>query len=134
MNNILKNANKKAKIRQSFLLLVFAGSVLIVLGIIGYRSYYNKSIINSIKDIKTLSTEEALKDPIIAVIDTLYELPEESSVTVGTIANIKALQSKQKYFEKAKNGDILLIYPDKTIIYDPINKTLVDVATVKLMK
>lgn len=98
------------------------------------KSSYNNSITSAIKEAKTLKTEEALKEEVIAEINKLYELPTDTEVTIGTITNIEELKSKQKYFEKGKNGDLLLIYPDKTIIYDPVNKIVVDVAGAKLFK
>lgn len=107
---------------------------LIVLGVTLYNVSYNNSIRSSLKDSRTLKTEEAIKEATVSAINQLYELPTDSDVTIGTITNIEELKNKQKYFEKAKNGDLLLIYPDKTIIYDPVNKTVVDVANVKLMK
>lgn len=126
----MKIVSRKFKI----IIILFIVIIVVIISRSLYNNRYNNSIKTSLKDAKTLKTEEALKESMVSEINKLYELPADTEVIVGTITNIEELKSKQKYFEKAKNGDLLLIYPDKTIIYDPVTKTVVDVVGVRLLK
>lgn len=126
-------SNRKRKSLKKFIILVFTGAIVILVILIN-NSLYNKSIKSALKDSKAVKTEEALKETIISEVNQLFELPKDEEVIIGTIQNIDELENKQEYFNKAKNGDLLLIYPDMTIIYDPKTKTIVDIAKVRLMK
>lgn len=136
MSSALNNTNKKAKIRQSFLLLVFAGGVLLAAGMVLYRSFYNNSIRSALEKTQTIKAEEIPGNKELEEVNKLITLPFDTSEAVyfGTIKNIGSLKSKKDFFKKAKNGDLLIVYPDQTIIYDPVNKFVVDIAKVRLMK
>ncbi len=46
---------------------------------------------------------------------------------IATVANIDNLVKQQPFFKGAKNGDRVLIYPDKVIVYDEQNDIIVNV-------
>lgn len=70
---------------------------------------------------------------LIAEIGKLIDLPKAENPTVATISDITKL-SNQPFFQKAKNGDKVLIYPvaKKAILYDPVLKKVLEVASVNI--
>jgi len=72
-------------------------------------------------------TAEKKQASIIAKVSQLIELPSTENPTIATVSDITKLKG-QSFFQNAKNGDILLIYPkaNEAILYDPAaNKILV---------
>ena len=45
------------------------------------------------------------------------------------IIDIKSLQAKSPIFKKAYLHDLVILQPDKTIIFDPLTKTVRDVSS-----
>lgn len=50
---------------------------------------------------------------------------------VITVSNVDTLKKSQPFFSQAQNGNKLLIYSNKVIIYDPIGDRIIDVAYIK---
>jgi len=113
--------------------LIIALLILFVL----YRIYvfwHNQQILGSLNNVQTFSHDQALHQKPLVQVNQLFTLPTDTDVTVGNIADVKSLASNQSFFKKARSGDMLLIYPNMTVIYDPVNKYIVDVSEVKLLK
>jgi hypothetical protein len=66
---------------------------------------------------------------IVAEVGKLLILPTDEEPTIATISDASKLQN-QAFFANAKNGDKVLIYnkAGKAILYDPVNKIIVEVA------
>lgn len=108
-----------------------AGAVLIILLAVGGFLYFknqsapnpNQSAQNQQEEVKKL-TEEVGK---------LMELPSGETPTLATVADISQLQN-QPFFQKAKNGDKVLIYSNAklAILYDPKAKKIINVAPINV--
>ncbi len=57
-------------------------------------------------------------------------LPEETPQIVA-ITNVDSLKKQQVFFALAQNGDQLLVYPSKVILYRPSTDQVVDVAQIR---
>lgn len=107
--------------------------VIIVLTILVGGGYYfyqtqkEQTQINSQVDAK-----EETKN-LIAKVGSLIELPTGEDPTVATVTDTTKLQ-EQSFFQKAKNGDKVLIYTGakKAILYDPIANKIIDVAPINI--
>jgi hypothetical protein len=58
-------------------------------------------------------------------------LPDEEP-KVLPLTNIDLLKKEQPFFSQAKNGDVLLIYSQKVILYDPATDRVVDIAQIRI--
>ncbi len=69
---------------------------------------------------------------LVMEVGKLMELPSEDP-TVATVTDISRLKD-QTFFQKAKNGDKVLIYTQakKAILYDPNLKKIIDVAPLNI--
>ncbi|MFO0703373.1 MAG: hypothetical protein U0525_01460 [Patescibacteria group bacterium] len=53
-----------------------------------------------------------------------------STPTIGTVTDVEKLKQKSSFFRDAKNGDKVLIYPDKAIIYDLAQDKIINVGVI----
>lgn len=66
---------------------------------------------------------------IVAEVGKLIKLPEGEVPSIATISDIAKLK-EQPFFQNGKNGNILLVYnkASKAILYDPVEKRVIEVA------
>lgn len=88
-------------------------------------------------------TQQLLKSPnqnaeqevssTVEEVGKLIVLPEGERPQVATVSDVNKLKSQQ-FFANAKNGDRVLIYAkaQKAILYDPIQKKIVEVGPINL--
>lgn len=122
---------------QRFIIL---GVVIAVLGLIaaGYFFLQYSKAQKQIQDLKTnpANTQQVANDEIKLLVDQvgkLIELPAGEQPSVATITDVEKLK-EQVFFQKAKNGDKIIIYPNakKAILYDPVAGKVIDVAPVSI--
>ena len=52
--------------------------------------------------------------------------------TVATIVDVNALRARNDFYKNAKNGDYLIVTPNRAILYDPNRDMIIDVVPVQL--
>jgi len=57
-------------------------------------------------------------------------LPENLPQLIN-VTNVDSIKKDQPFFKNARNGNKLLIYPNKVIIYDPVRDIIIDIAYLK---
>lgn len=89
------------------------------------------------QEVRFLSTSQGQQelnkkevDKVVEAVGKLIILPTDQQPTVATIQDVVALAKEQPFFNGAENGDKLLFYPDKAIIYSVKNDKLVNVGPV----
>lgn len=72
-------------------------------------------------------------EKIIEQVSRLIDLPEDETPTIATISDKEKL-ANQPFFDKAKEGDKLLIFTGskKAILYDPKRQKIIDVTTINV--
>ncbi len=70
---------------------------------------------------------------VVAEVGKLIDLPTGEDPTVATVTDITKLKD-QPFFQKAKNGDKVLIYAQakKAILYDPKAKKVIDIVPLNI--
>lgn len=103
-------------------------SILLVmaLGSVGYMYYhyiYNTAERASARELQSIASE----------VGRLMILPEGEEPTLATVTD-KGKLAEQPFFQKAENGDKILIYTNhgRAILYRPSTKKIVDVTTVNI--
>ena len=106
--------------------------ILLILVLLFYKNKpLNKETTTSLpktfkESVVTPQSPEVVKKSIQEV-DGLIEIPDKSKAKVIEIIDIKSLQAKSPIFKKAYLHDLVILQPDKTIIFDPLTKTVRDV-------
>lgn len=105
--------------------MVLTTLLLMALSVAGYFYYQYRQTaqVASAKEIEDLSQE----------IGAVMMLPEGETPTLATVTDREKL-AEQAFFEKAENGDKVLIYSQsgRAILYRPSTKKIVDVTTVNV--
>src|SRR3989344_8306870 len=75
---------------------------------------------------------QELAKQIIAEVRALIDLPEDIEPTVATIIDIDTLRAKNPFYNKAENGDHLIVTPERAVLYSSRRKKIIDVVPVQL--
>jgi len=81
--------------------------------------------------------EEQNREAAKQVVDRvrrLYDLPATIEPTVATIVDVDALRKENAFYNKAENGDNLVITQDRAILYRPSQDKIIDVVPVQLQQ
>ena len=111
----------------ALLLLIVLILLTVVLGIFLYSKYSGNEL-GSLVASEQKSIDD--KDELITKVGKLIKLPNETP-DVATVTDVELLQN-QSIFRNAQNGDKVLIYEDKAIIYRPDLNKLINVGPVYL--
>jgi hypothetical protein len=120
---IVSRVLKKPLFLIPVILIVFAA------GVIFY--FNNKSSVLGTSDLPDITKKnEAEAKKIIEEVGKLTLLPDETP-TVATVADVATLQ-KQPFFEKAQNGDKVLIFEKakRAILYRPSTNRIIEIGPV----
>ena len=60
------------------------------------------------------------------------QLSTDVEPTVATIVNVEELRKRNPFYNKAENGDNLVVTTDRAILYDPDHDIILDVIPVQL--
>ena len=71
---------------------------------------------------------------IVEKVKRLYTLPTDVDPTVATIVDVEQLRSRNSFYNKAKNGDHLIVTNDRAILYDPVADKIIDVVPVQIQQ
>ncbi len=75
--------------------------------------------------------QEVAKQVVVKV-RRLFVIPEGVDPTVATIVDVAQLRSRNAFYNKAKNGDHLIVTSDRAILYDPVADKIIDVVPVQI--
>ena len=107
--------------------------VILLSGFVWYYMQYQKAqqqliSLSSVQGQQELNQEEI--DKILEGVSKHILLPTEEVPTIATIEDAAALAAQQNFFKDAQNGDKVLIFSDRAIIYSPDRDLLVNVGPV----
>lgn len=69
---------------------------------------------------------------IVARVRKHIDLSSDTEPTVATIVDVKKLQQKNPFYNKAKNGDYLIITTTRAVLYAPDKDLILDVVPVQI--
>jgi len=111
--------------------LIFGLTLIIVIVLILAGAWYYFDYSKS-KTEEPIAGEENLT-ALIEQVGRHIVLDEEEAPMIATIQDADALAEQQAFYSGARDGDKLLIYPTRAIIYDPIRDILVNVGPIQLL-
>jgi len=136
-NSVVQTAVKpkgKKNTKNKGLVVTLTVLVLLLISALGYTGYL-------LYESKNMSAEEAAKvagayqekemEVILEKVGRHLLLPEDEQAELGTVLNVEALQEEYpEFYKNAKNGDKLLFYPDRAILYDLTNDIILNIAPI----
>lgn len=107
--------------------------VLALVGIAGYSSYQLSKIKGDIAKANDPEYQKQFVEKqsklITEEVAKIMELPD-GTPQIATVSDADTLKKNQPFFEKAQNGDQVLIYPNEAILYRPSTHKIINVAPV----
>lgn len=71
---------------------------------------------------------------VLESVRKLMDVPNDPEPTVATIVDVDALREASPFYNKAENGDHLIITETRAILYDPDRGIILDVVPVRIDK
>jgi hypothetical protein len=103
----------------------------ITAGVVGYVKYSDAQKKLAVLQMQLAQLPTSAGDEeVVARVASHFVLPEEQPKVV-TITDADTLKIEQPFFAKAKNGDKLLVYSQKVILYSPVLDKIVEIAQIK---
>lgn len=110
----------------------FAGLVLLVVVAVGGYYAWHSNV--SSGDLGSLTAGQKLSDnqvtQLIARISKFLVVPGDEQPSITVISEADKLAQQQAFYKDAKDGQVLLVYSNRAIIYDPEANKLVNVGPI----
>ncbi len=71
---------------------------------------------------------------VVAQLRKLYDIPTDIEPTVATIVDVTTLRARNAFYNKAKNGDYLVVTTDRAILFDAAKNVIIDVVPVQIQQ
>jgi hypothetical protein len=113
--------------------LIIALAVVVVVvagGWWAWRSQSAGSLANLANDPTAKLTDGQVQD-LVAQIGKFMVVPSDEKPSVVVLRDTATLAQQQPFYRGAKDGDILVIYSNRAIIYDPKDQKLVNVGPIQ---
>jgi hypothetical protein len=124
--------DEKQFIKASVVTLVIIG--LIVTAGFSYKLYADTQAKVVLKDnVSGQKGSDTSDQSVINLVGKHIVLPNETPKVV-TVKDVETLRKSEPFFNNATNGDKLLVYQNKVVLYSLILDKVVEVATIKLNK
>lgn len=82
-------------------------------------------------DANSAENQQRAKE-IVAMVQKHLDIDTTVEPTVATIVDVKKLQAQNPFYNKAKNGDFLIVTPTRAILYDAAADVIIDVVPVQI--
>lgn len=69
---------------------------------------------------------------VVEQVRRLIDISVDVTPTVATIVDVLKLRAQNSFYEKAENGDFLVVTPTRAILFDPDRNVIIDVVPVQL--
>jgi hypothetical protein len=117
------------------LLIIIGGIILLSIGGMGYTYSLYRETKLQLEETKKAespvqSSQPANDQTTINAVEKHILLPNETPKVV-TLSDVETLKKTQPFFLKASNGDKILVYTDKVILYSTFLDRILDIAYIK---
>lgn len=140
--NTVSAPRKKSKrvmgLRPLTLLLILA---VVIIGVLFTRSEMKRRSLEQsfektsqeLQQVKqsTENSGQAAADHVLQNARMLMDIPNDPAPTVATITDVDALRKTNEFYNKAQNGDNLIITANRAILYSPTKNIIIDVVPVQ---
>ncbi len=120
--------------KNPLIVVIIALLLILLVGLaLGLKLYHDSQ--EKIKELKNSVVLPVNPSPqeiqqVITKVGEHYVLPKGEPKVI-TITGVETLKKDQPFFEQAKDGDILLVYGEKVILYDARVDKIIDIAQIR---
>lgn len=81
-------------------------------------------------ELNKLKSDPRLTSEILSEVGKIIVLPPDETPQIATVTDVEKLRVNQPFFNAAKNGDKIIVYSKKAILYDPVAKKIIDITII----
>ena len=128
---------KKVTLNRNALMMIALVALVVLTGVLEAKRRLVASQLEQVtirlEQLQTGSTPQNREKAqrIVRKVRALMEIGEVEP-TVATIVDVEALRKRNAFYNKAKNGDFLVVTPDRAILYDETRNVIIDVVPVQI--
>lgn len=95
-----------------------------------------KSLSVRLEQLQTGNTQQNREaaQRIVNEVRKLIAIPEDVEPTVATIIDVETLRQRNPFYNKAENGNHLIVTAERAILYDSEKKIIIDVVPVQVQQ
>jgi hypothetical protein len=111
---------------------IIALAILAVVGAGGWWTWQAQSqdtLAELVKNPGTKATDEQVRE-LVARLGEFMVVPDTEKPSVAVLQRVTELAAQQEFYKGAKDGDILVIFSNRAIIYDALANRLVNVGPI----
>jgi uncharacterized membrane protein YvbJ len=131
--NEQKSPEKRKRSWGWFLIVFFIVLLVGALGFVGKLYWDTQNRLTKLQEAsasKSLDLTDAEVTALVAKVAKHVELPKEKP-QVATVTNVDQLKIGQPFFRSALNGDKLLVFANRVVLYRPDQDKVIDIAQIR---
>lgn len=126
-----------ARRRIGILIVCIVVIALVVFGVLEFKRQSMENQPQDTQDVTSVPVSDSeenkeLAEQIVTEIRKLIDIPEDIDPTVATIVDVDVLRESNPFYNKAENGDHLIVTTDRAILYSSEEGKILDVVPVQL--
>jgi len=137
---LLALARRRRRIRRRRMLVMLTISAIAVLAFLWAEKQRRDTAARleetqkQLEQINSSTEKQATVDAknVLERVSRLFDLPSDPPPTVATIVNIEQLRATSDFYNKAKDGDQLIITKNRAILYDPERDIILDAVSIDI--
>lgn len=134
----MDSSAKKSSASKTLAVLLFIALIVLVVVLDMRRRQAEQKVMELSMQPNQLGDNEAQnRENALLVLERLrrhYQIPTGVEPTVATVVDVIQLRQRNAFYNKAKNGDHLIITQDRAILYDPVADRIIDVVPVQIQQ
>lgn len=140
--NSINEPKRKKTPRKSSLLNIILIIAVIVVGVLFARAEMQrrtaeKDLQKTTQELQvakqsTQNSSQEAANAILEKVRLLINIPSDPAPTVATITDVDSLRKTNAFYNKAENGDNLIVTADRAILYSPLKNIIIDVIPVQI--
>jgi len=136
-----KEGKPKRRRRRGFFNLVLIVGIIAAIGLFAWAEQQRRDAVSRLQQTEqeleqiresTQRRGTEVAQEVLNVVRQYMDIPTDPEPTVATIIDVDALREASEFYNKAKNGDHLIITENRAILYDPDRKIILDVVPVNI--
>lgn len=133
-------AKRKRRRRGFFNFLLFLG-IIAAIGLFVWAEQQRRAAVSQLEQTEqelqqiresTQRRGTEVAQQVLSEVRALIDIPTDPEPTVATIIDVEALRASNEFYNKANNGDHLIITENRAILYSPERKIIIDVVPVQI--
>ena len=112
------------------IVLVLVSLALVSSAFLFYKYSQAQEKLNQVVTVNNQDNNQDSPKKILEAVAKIMVLPTDQTPTIATVTKVEKLRLTQPFFNAAENGDKLLIFTDKAVLYRPDENKIVAIGPV----